>query len=1090
MPRGDGSGTAPRCPLLPPPYGAGADGGPESGLSAGLRRASEDPPKVGDLCAVGFGVTPVRGDAGPTLPPGVGPHRLANNLLREAERMVKTGDRDSSGAGVTRWGGLLRALYFGGAAGAEDYEAAGLAVWPPPQTVAPRVAADASLPDMSIEALKERHPQGYGGSGAVIQLTLTTTFKALGRGPRRWECELMNANVGHPEWSVGAVILFFSALEPDVVDWLVEEARVHLIPLATWPECLRDWFTALRRCPRLRGMPHVSPSAVLELRKMLNCVLRSNDEADWKHEYTRKCAEQAIHTGVGANGMLSQAVWYNDLAVSIKEYVDGTINATVEAREPETASEFWRLRWERGAAGSSSERKRLADLCAADERLGGQARANKKAVLEAMTDADFETMWEGLPSYVARGSTKPEPGGKQRALYATTDECFILSAYGSADLEKYMNIEGIRAKQTPADVVEWVKQGMDMAPQARWVSLDYSDYNWEHTTAALMLMELCFAAAWCRKGGDREWGADKTAAALWSMWAHAAKFTVVPKVDASWRFFGGLFTGCRNTARDNTLLHGAYSKTIEKYLGMVDPGKYLMHKNYTGDDEDSVLPDWVAAANYLVLHSLAGFAIKPAKQMCSRETHEFLMRLAMPAVLPTRPLGTALAIFTSGNWYKDVHVYYDSIISGVSSNVWELVARGLPLVVGRRLAAATLNAQMRLKNADGTRTLLEWWRYRHGTGAAEHPLWAGTPGDWEPVPEVVSPLEVHPDAPTHATNAWVKEKQRSLGLPATKEWDVVRKTAVAASFGKMYSRHAAHMHEAEVRRVWPRRESHPHGLDVPGPPKPDQDELKNLMYVYPIDRRPTTEPEVFGRIGLTPAIVAAFGGIKRVLLYLPVNRLAKYVEPAPPQGLRLELYWEDSAIQHWHRTAGLSGEKAPRLADAVYARRWPRLQRSEATRDTTTRVLILAPNGAGKTTYCRSHQWVFDSDEMLGKVVEKSSFRALRYRPDVERPSHVASAVEHILLRRDRYGIATQLDVDLVSLMPSQRGWEWQIYIVQPPRAELETRLRARGWDDTKIARRLDHWEASVRHGVRKSKHLTSKEREGAHWCSEWPEKI
>lgn len=136
---------------------------------------------------------------------------------------------------------------------------------------------------------------------------------------------------------------------------------------------------------------------------------------------------------------------------------------------------------------------------------------------------------------------------------------------------------------------------------------------------------MCLAEAWHVLAAGLPSRDAKVWSAVWCARGHSRKVVTGAADDPEpWRTFSGLYSGDRDTSRDNTLLHGVYSTMAMEYTRHFDPHADFVARNYTGDDEDVLLNDWATALIYFSMHSLMGFVLKPAKQMCSKAIHEFL----------------------------------------------------------------------------------------------------------------------------------------------------------------------------------------------------------------------------------------------------------------------------------------------------------------------------------------------------------------------------------------------------------------------------------------------------------------------------------
>jgi len=653
---------------------------------------------------------------------------------------------------------------------------------------------------------------------------------------------------------------------------------------------------------------------------------------------------------------------------------------------------------------------------------------------------------------------------------------------------------GIKAKQTPADVVEWIAVDRRRKPGQVWISLDYADYNTEHEDATLSQLNFHLAAAWAALGGAHKAANDKMRCAYWAARAHRNKW--VSHDDEQWRTFASLFSGDRDTARDNTMLHGVYSRMALRFTQIIDPAAKLISANYTGDDEDTLMNDWVSALHYMMMHHIMGFVLKPAKQMVSAVIHEFLQRMAVPDATPTRPIFAVLAQLASGNWYKDVYIWYDSAITSVSDNVWELVSRGMPISYGRRLAVEVLNATMRLPIArhhvDGvcvstTWKHLEWWDYRNG-GTSEHPLWAGTGTLGTVAPAISAKPIPGAKAAGNASKAWVALKRAELRIEDQAAWDQYGEHCIKESYAGLYVRTRADTHRRFGEAEWPLRYSRPERLDIPGPVPMESVQIERLLLTTSVDRRPAKESEVLARMGLDAPMVSALGGLHTVLQHMRPDVMRYYSRPQADGYIPLALYWLDPAIRAWYGSAGIA-----QVTNAnMYAKRlnahWPgRFAQELNPGNTTTRHIFLAPNGAGKSHFTQDHPWCADTDKIVSTLRLHAELHFNSKLPELGRNSKILDAIHDVMLKQNYYGMTTQMDPSEFIPTPQHRSYTIRLHIIRPPTSVLLERLKLRGWDNTKIERRIARWDGIIARALSNHCWLSADERASITHTTEFP---
>nr|QGA70930.1 RNA-dependent RNA polymerase [Ahus virus] len=1040
----------------------------------------------------------------------------------------------------TFWGHAARVLYYSAMAGVEDYTVLGLGVMPP--VCHPTVCAEIveGLGRAGIEEYQEWYPVVDRPTGAAYMLTLATLKQVLQRDWLPHEEDILAANHGHPEWSVAADILGTLAWEPSMLEWLSTRSNWFLMPLARKLDELKPWLNAVRRCPRLQGAP-TSVAGLLVLRKYGNICGRNKSPAKWGEEELRRVRNLPVHYAIDNQGRLSRLLWEAQLRSLLQELATGVVASVVSSGDLQGPKEWWASRWKWVPTGSTSMRSRQADLCTADSRLGSGARADKRTVAETLPDDYLEQALSGQPVRVARRSTKHEPGLKNRALYAVDDRTFYVAAYASAYAEQHMVAEGMRAKQTPADVAEWMRRHWDRRDPAVWLSLDYSDFNSDHEIDTLVALDLAFARAWAASKTLSRDGEDISAAkaetCAWLAMSHRCNVSTGGDVaswvsDSSenepglippgykgawlcgdadtaakrpWRVYGGLFSGDRNTARDNTMLHAVYSLMARKSMAHFWGGA-MSGLSFTGDDEDGIADDWQTGLVYVLQHVLMQFELKAAKQMAGHN-HEFLQRSLSDDGFPTRPLYAALAQLASGNWYQDVHMWYDAHIRAVSDNIWELHTRGMPYAVAQRLAIELLNGMMRVKVPEPERVVqlgrsighhetaalglksgqwkrLEWWSLRHGSAEGpEHPLWHNTEGPRCDLPAVAAKPAPHHSAPSQATEAWITRQKRRFGnVP---DWDLYRASCLKSSYAGLYVRARADAHTAHALLLWPDRlELRPSGLNQP-PPRADLKALQRYMMSLEQERHPRSLEDQLARIGMDPELASACGGLACALKLIPPRDMYKYSNLVRQNTVPMSVKSEDSAVQAWVANAAavvpgalelrahvwqpLQPGAAPKLStqvDCTQSDPFPPPRIGLAGSTPIGLIVVFAPNGAGKSAWTLPRRWAMDYDEVVGGLGEKYARDHEQWRLHTGDWPALLDGVWRATQHGTRV-LTTQSNLLAILCRSSTTFGQIATVVVQPDREHYVQRLRQRGWPQNRIDRRWDRWQQLVQDSQR-----------------------
>lgn len=116
---------------------------------------------------------------------------------------------------------------------------------------------------------------------------------------------------------------------------------------------------------------------------------------------------------------------------------------------------------------------------------------------------------------------------------------------------------------------------------------------------------------------------QKAYCAIWTACSHLNAWHY--EEDEPVRHWSGLWSGHRDTARDNTILHTVYSEIMKKLAKEkcgVEVQTYYHGK--CGDDEDGLHHNWLSGVIFTGAHRICGFALNPIKQLVGEWEHEFL----------------------------------------------------------------------------------------------------------------------------------------------------------------------------------------------------------------------------------------------------------------------------------------------------------------------------------------------------------------------------------------------------------------------------------------------------------------------------------
>jgi hypothetical protein len=918
------------------------------------------------------------------------------------------------------------------------------------------------------------------GRGGMAQLSPHDVFDMLATPLQRDVYAIIcGANVGQRAWTVTALGTWILALSDETLRHLLNCKWFHL-PIHLWIKYLGEsgkWL-AIKRTGTVRPYPASTTNELNKgldteytlFSKLANITYREKDPCNWQSELHRRCVDTPVHYFPTEDGLVDREKWNQKLFGWIKRFAETAVPLMAQELRLEDFDTWWASRYAWAPAGSSSKHK-LAENVVRQETTEADkgGRANKKAVASILPDDHARQVLSGQPKLIGRASTKFEPGGKQRALYAQDDDSFFIAAYASVAIERSINIEGIYAQQAPSDVAEWVrKHAMYARSPCCFLSLDYSDFNTEHEQAALFTLNMVMADAW-RRLGPPVVGKHKAAAAIWTALAHLNAWVTVPKMPPT-RIFATLMSGHRDTARDNCILHAAYSAVCLEAAKQWDSELIMHSKMYTGDDEDSIMNDWVSAFHYLAAHHMAGFVLKPSKQLTGTHecpTHEYLQRTLDARNMPQRPLAAALAQLLSGNWYNQNMVWFDGMIPSVNATCWELHLRGMPIAACRLMAARILDRTMSVydeESADDSHwKYLEWWRYRScGTYS---PLWDCTSDEPPKVPNGDDAIIPVSHAPGVA--AWVAKQKANLGrLMKTsdeRQYDhLCRRKAVSCLYKARRNRD---MHHA-ARRMWGERPRpytviQQEELYRPAPvPQFMPDWILHWLGTTEIVRTPNTESELAGRLGLDPDLVAQLGGIAKVYRHLrPADqaRFANVTTAHTPPRWALAM---DPAIIAWISSNAQVASYNPNV------RSWAQTARSQIAQRLPSKssggiTLVVAGNGTGKTTFAQSETQyvVVEAEDLLRRVGYIQLSRTTSTFAHLQLTDEMLQQLEACMTHNGMPDVVlTQFPIKLTyQLLHALYLHPWQIVMLEiPEQSMMKVMTDERLWSTQRAIRRID----------------------------------
>jgi hypothetical protein len=479
------------------------------------------------------------------------------------------------------------------------------------------------------------------------------------------ELAVIGANREVEEHTIVALLFWLRSL-PHHLRTLVDEAQLALVPLRSWDK-LKTLFDTIRLQAGTSQGAHLREWAGL-VRKISSLTGRDLRSADWEQEKERLKVAYANRMSA-----LSPTEYYS-LFLHCARGLIAELEPHLVSKRHTTIEEWWKTRVATTPAGSSSWRSLASEFKTKSHKSAD--RPNKRVLYSLLPQESINWITNQQPRCHARTSTKPEPGRKRRALYAADDLHTIISSFSSWGFEDAMRFDGMVAKQSPSDILQWLQlHNTSLSVGGHWLSLDYTDFNKEHHWWEQSTLNLLIAAMWARQGPKNAVARQKTQAALWLAASYRNRTAMVD--NKMLRIHHGLFSGERNTARDNTLLHNIYKRMMLLLTPFatgtaIAPLSIMM----CGDDEDG----WHASQEHAVAYYATGVAVgwhyNKVKQLMSRDSHEFLQVMASANSSPTQPLAAAVVAYITGNWYKSPTLDLLGLPSAMMSTTIELVARG------------------------------------------------------------------------------------------------------------------------------------------------------------------------------------------------------------------------------------------------------------------------------------------------------------------------------------------------------------------------------------------------------------------------------
>ncbi|GFM95127.1 RNA-dependent RNA polymerase [viral metagenome] len=549
--------------------------------------------------------------------------------------------------------------------------------------------------DKRIETIINHFAKEDPDKKARVNMTLTSLLNMVDNAKAKLIMNNIVLHHGVPQHAFVSLWMWILGANTEAIFFILD-VKLHRVNLNKWSEETQGWLDELLSTRYVEGYGEKGQKMAIGLMKLTTLVGRNMDTADWEQEKERMSGSYSIKRMANKAGKITVDEFQKEFQREAETTAEIVVSEVVEKATATNITTWWRTRRATTPGGSSSERHRVDEQNKFLTKTKSD-RPSKKAVTETLDDEYMvKAIMDMKPVCIARASTKHEPGKKNRALYATDDLSSLIASYASLDLEKHANLSGWVTRQTPVDLANWIadEQYVDVSNEAYWLSMDFSDFNKQHDKYMLFLNGYALAKAWNKKYielGDESY-AWRAICEIWTALSHFNSWIVgVDETQKMMRNFHGLFSGHRNTARDNTMMHHIYKELILKNAERLFGARPRLIKTYIcGDDEDTIVEDWMSAAMYYMSAEIMDFKMNPKKQAAGYKMHIFLQRTSTTEDI-YEPLISSIVTLVSGNWYTKGIVDYPSVATAVLQQIWELIVRGMDVKFARKTAKTILN---------------------------------------------------------------------------------------------------------------------------------------------------------------------------------------------------------------------------------------------------------------------------------------------------------------------------------------------------------------------------------------------------------------
>lgn len=526
--------------------------------------------------------------------------------------------------------------------------------------IRPRIAADTY----------KRAPSGYVGRMRVSLQTIVNALYKPSTCLLRW----LDAQQGYDEYAVSAMLIWAEAMEGVGMHHIACAALSN--NAASWQEKgLVDIETICRAAVCLDGTSTIMKhTLVARFKTLLGRDLRRHDVDE---ELGQRTANICDHYYTNSDDTRDWGRWHASAILKMKQL----FSEAFAMRPPHEQSlrNWWdsRVVWLPGGTASTKDGVKLPPKLMA----GKQHTTSKKLMLSNVGASWITNALDSKPAIQARCATKNEPGLKRRPLRAADDVSYLLAAYASANIEKWLSINGMVMRQTPQDVAETTRHILELPRGTTILCMDYSDFNTGHPILLRIALSALLAKQYARHSDS-----EHAKAAAWVSLAHANHTVDGMMVNQ------GLSSGERDTARDNTLLHYVYSELVMDEVCAIGYNARQGFRRMCGDDEILVGVTWACAMTYYHEHVRQGHKLNPRKCMVSSECGEFLQyNMFTTGDMPVQPLCPNLINFVSGSWYKSANYVADEYPQQISEAAASCIRRGAKESTMMRITASSCN---------------------------------------------------------------------------------------------------------------------------------------------------------------------------------------------------------------------------------------------------------------------------------------------------------------------------------------------------------------------------------------------------------------